>query len=506
MGQICGKCGAPMPDNAVFCENCGNVLQQNFSGGNVCRRCGKALNREDKFCVSCGEPVFSNGNPEAPGSLRQGNNGNSRVRPPYQGKGKNTKKTALIVGCAAAIIIAAVSLFLLKNSLFGKGEDMEQPVAQATELGNEGITENEESEMTEKDVINEYGVGDHIALPRIVPDSGMEAGQKVTWDCVWFGSYPQAEVIPSGVEYTALDAILRRDGDVIVSDSVYSALQNASGWDENNDIALNGEKYRRLKKEDATYATSDNSECYNWDNSTDYHYFKYEPIKWRVLHTDGKQALLLSDVALDGQKYHTEWGDVTWETSMVRSWLNGYGAGNNQQSVDYSRKNFIGSAFTVSEQEAIINSSLENADNIEYGTSGGSTTTDKIFLPAVSEVWNTDKAESYGFVKSGGIHDETRRCQSSTYAKAMGVWSYSSTDYVGNGWWWLRSPGDYSFGAMRVGDNGRVYGYGDSVHESSSGVRPALSLNLSSANLCTYAGTVCSDGTYEEANGGTGAP
>ena len=47
--------------------------------------------------------------------------------------------------------------------------------------------------------------------PRIVPDAGMKAGQKVTWDCIWFGSYPQAEVIPSGVEYTALDASLRQD-------------------------------------------------------------------------------------------------------------------------------------------------------------------------------------------------------------------------------------------------------------------------------------------------------
>lgn len=27
---------------------------------------------------------------------------------------------------------------------------------------------------------------------------------KVVWDCVWFGSYPQAEVIPEGTAYTAL--------------------------------------------------------------------------------------------------------------------------------------------------------------------------------------------------------------------------------------------------------------------------------------------------------------
>lgn len=33
--------------------------------------------------------------------------------------------------------------------------------------------------------------------PVIEADTGMEAKQKVTWDCVWFGSYPQAEVVAS---------------------------------------------------------------------------------------------------------------------------------------------------------------------------------------------------------------------------------------------------------------------------------------------------------------------
>lgn len=31
--------------------------------------------------------------------------------------------------------------------------------------------------------------------PVIVEDSSMEAGQKVTWDCVWFSSYPQTEIV-----------------------------------------------------------------------------------------------------------------------------------------------------------------------------------------------------------------------------------------------------------------------------------------------------------------------
>ncbi len=343
--------------------------------------------------------------------------------------------------------------------------------------------------------------------PRIVADDSMKAKQKVTWDCVWFGSYPQAEVIPSGVEYTALDESLRWEGDVIVSDSVYSALQNASGWDANNDITLNGAKYRRMKEGDATYTdTSSYSNYYQWSSSTDYHYFKYEPIKWRVLHTDGNQALLLSDVALDDQEYHTEYESVTWETSTARSWLNGYGAGSNKQSVDYSRKNFIGSAFTASEQEAIVNSSLENADSIEYGTSGGNNTTDEVFLLSESDVWNTDTAESYGFVKNKSTYDEARRCKGSTYAKAMGMWSSTSTDYAGNGYWWLRSPGYYSGYAMYVLHDGWVGDSGHDVYIDNDGIRPALNLNLSSNNLCTYAGTVCSDGTDTEVGGGTVPP
>ena len=71
-----------------------------------------------------------------------------------------------------------------------------------------------------------------LSNPCITPDSDMQSGRKVTWDCIWFGSYPQAEVIPENVEYTALDGALRRNGDVIVSDSLYSALENASDWDD----------------------------------------------------------------------------------------------------------------------------------------------------------------------------------------------------------------------------------------------------------------------------------
>lgn len=313
----------------------------------------------------------------------------------------------------------------------------------------------------------------------------MDAGQKVTWDCVYFGSYPQSEVTS-------------KDG------SIYNALKNATGWDENNDITIGRTKYRRLKGEDATRYSSNEEGEYNWNGSyKTYHYFKYEPIKWRVLNRNGNDAFLLADVALDDQKYNTNYEDVTWETSGIRSWLNGYGASVNQPRTDYSKKNFINSAFTSTQRSAIKTISVVNDNNIYYGTAGGKNTSDKVFLLSESEVYNTDIAAGYGFINDYNVeyatYDEAKRSRCSTYASAMGTCRsyYTTTGYTkynGNVWWWLRSPGYDNSSAAIVVDNGYVSGFcSDNVSYNSVGVRPALHLNLASTNLYSYAGTVCSD-------------
>ena len=300
----------------------------------------------------------------------------------------------------------------------------------------------------------------------------MDAGQKVTWDCVYFGNYPQSE-------------ITSKDG------SIYNTLKNATGWDENNDITIGGTKYRRLKGEDATYYSSNEEGQYNWNGSYKiYHYFKYEPIKWRVLNRNGNDAFLLADVALDDQKYNTNFGDVTdvtWETSSMRSWLNGYGASVNQPKIDYRRKNFINSAFTSTQRSAIKTTSVVNNNNTNYGAGCGNTS-DKVFLLSISEVCNTDIAAGYGFAKEYYSDDEARRSRCSTYAHAMGVGRFMD-EYNGNGWWWLRSQ---SYENDSVPDDGSIFENMD-VDDDFCGVRPALHLNLSSSNLYSYAGTVCSD-------------
>lgn len=351
---------------------------------------------------------------------------------------------------------------------------------------------------------------DTVALsnPRIVADGTMKAGQKVTWDCVYFGSYPQAEVITaamSGDNYTAIDSACLREGDLIVDDTIYTALESAaeSGWDANGDITLNdGSRYRRMLKADAAFSNSGDPfeyrpAAYNWLDATTYHYFKYQPIKWKVLSTDGSTALLLSDVALDDQRYSKD--SSTWETCTLRSWLNGYGAAANDQSTDYSSRNFMDCAFSSAEQAAIIDTGLENADNLNWGVDSGNDTTDRLFCLSESEVYRTDMAERYGFAFSRIIRDEARRARSSTYAKAMGTWWSTAKAYEGNCYWWLRSKGRSAGHAVAVGASGYIRDYGSSTGNVGAGVRVALNLNLSassdaiSSNLYSYAGTVCSD-------------
>lgn len=71
----------------------------------------------------------------------------------------------------------------------------------------------------------------------------MEAGQKVTWDCVYFGSYPQTEVVESGSEEeTALKGmntyyVTKYQS---VNSNAFAAIENAS-YDANGDATVGGQ-------------------------------------------------------------------------------------------------------------------------------------------------------------------------------------------------------------------------------------------------------------------------
>lgn len=259
--------------------------------------------------------------------------------------------------------------------------------------------------------------------PKIENDPFVKSGKKVIWDCLWFGKYPQKQ-------------ITQEDG------AIYSVLKNEINWDLNNDVIINGSKYHK----------------------TENNYFKYEPIKWRVLHYENSEAFLLADAILDSQPYHSENEEIDWEKSSIRAWLN---------------NEFINKAFSNEENKAINTVELINKDNSKYGTQGGKNTSDKLFLLSLSEVDETEESKEYGFWDK-----KTRKCKND---------NFSEETYF----WWLRSPGNSSHDAAGVYYYGWVFGYGYDVQETAGGIRPALYLNLSSSDFFSYAGTISSEGTED---------
>ncbi len=333
--------------------------------------------------------------------------------------------------------------------------------------------------------------------PRIEKDSSMDAKQKVTWDCVWFGSYPQIEIVDTAKRCGTTGRNWAEKTDYKVDSALYGKLDTESGWDSNGVRTIDGVKYKRIKKENANRAFSLKN-FYNWEASEGWHYFRYDKIKWRVLNISGDQIFLLSDLAIDAQIYNiddlTEPTPTTWEKSTIRSWLNGYSASVNTIGKDYTNAGFINTAFNTNEQNSIMSSQVVNKDSIYHGIPAGADAVDKVFLLSESEVFETE-ANKYGFVTGCNTHDEARRCKSSTYAKAMGADARDvETSYRGNTSWWLRSPGSHEGDAADLMWTGGAltYSYGYAQIYCNS-VRPALVIDASSSDYYSYAGTVCSD-------------
>lgn len=208
--------------------------------------------------------------------------------------------------------------------------------------------------------------------------------------------------------------------------------------------------------------------------------YNIDPIKWRVLKNADGQLFLLSDQNLEVFQYHTAEENVTWETSTMRSWLNGYGT--------YSGDNLLTAAFSAKEQAAIAETLVVNDDNAYYGTDGGSNTTDRLFLLSL------DEAEDRRYFPR---FSSSRYAANTAYVAdggRLGSYMYEAGELDS---WWLRSPGPDNSKAAFVDEGGAVIFDGNPVNYRSTAVRPAFNLKLSSV-LFTSAAT---DGKSAGASG-----
>ena len=303
-------------------------------------------------------------------------------------------------------------------------------------------------------------------------------------DIIEFGSYPQSKVTDS-----SLVSALNKASKKWVSYGYYSGdgsygSMKPGNWMEYADFTYNGTKYRAVTfsqyRPDFTWKTSDDrsgqvlgDDVYTINNV---YYFKYEPLKWRVL--DPSTGLVLSENIVDSQAYsstiysgtgshgYTEyWNDSNhthyandYATSSIRAWLN---------------DDFYNTAFSSTQKESILVSEIDNkAESASLSRFNSETTYDKVFLLSYNEVQNT----AYGFT-ADRENPSTRQAKGTNYAKCQGYWGTC---------WNLRTAGVSSDVGCTVSSagtgNGSIWNASRYISIISCGVRPAI--KISNLELC----------------------
>ena len=175
-----------------------------------------------------------------------------------------------------------------------------------------------------------------------------------------------------------------------------------------------------------------------------------EAIEWEVLEIKDGSALIVSRYGLDAKSYHDIYTEITWERCTLRNWLN---------------NDFYDEAFNEAEKNQILSTTVINPENSTYGTSGGDSTEDRVFLLSL--------ADARRFYET----DRQRVLDATAYAKANDV--FISEDN-GRTFWWLRTPGQTRLYATGIKSFGTPDYNGVNVQFPQGAIRPAIYLAMDS--------------------------
>ena len=319
-------------------------------------------------------------------------------------------------------------------------------------------------------------------------------------DYIYFGSYPQTVVtddrVKIGLTALAGDLPTAEDSKNWTSYGYYIEGEVVDYmW--YIDLAYNEVKYRGVYftsyRPDETHRLSKAANSQQDDNgynvSTVY-WFKYEPIKWRILSEANGEALILCEMIIDSREYCNF--DEETQLRVEYSHNGGNGYANNYALSDiraWLNDTFYNTAFSALQKEYIklttvkndLTSANPNSDPTfetrdKYVSFLCEDTEDHIFLLSFQEATN----DAYGYNPDmENVADPAREKIPTDYAKCQDVKVSKDTGYVGNGaYWWLRTPAEYAtYSSRGVLYNGAAGG-GIGVSNVHVGVVPALVINL----------------------------
>ncbi len=187
-----------------------------------------------------------------------------------------------------------------------------------------------------------------------------------------------------------------------------------------------------------------------------------EALEWTVLDVQGDRALVISKYVLGFARYYrTLISPISWANSQLRGELNG---------------SFLNTAFTESEKAGIASVDLSNEGNSVYGVAGGANTTDRIFVLSASE------AGKYFAT------DDDRIASATAYALSQYALQYPGAPRPANttlnaSFWWLRTPGMFSYSAMYTHYTGSPRDDGMAGANTIVGYRPAMWVNVNAVEV-----------------------
>ena len=285
---------------------------------------------------------------------------------------------------------------------------------------------------------------------------------------ILFGSYPQT--------YVDDDALVATLNTKYADKSEWTSFENYwYGVDVVDtykyiDVVEGDSKYRGFSYEYARpYAVGDdytNLEDYGYAAENGTYWFKWEPIKWRILNNSGSNQdnyLLVSEYLLDAQYYESNDGKSVYEHHGETGYASDY-------TLSYIRNwlitVFYETAFNTKEQAIILSKTVDcSTPTLNYSNSNkfGSNEVikDKVFLLSFADVNN----ENYFATAEDLLGEGT------DYMEVNGGSYYKDGGYH---YYWLRSPEEED--VVTVIDP-YTYAYGVNTLII-NGVRPAIYIDI----------------------------
>ncbi len=326
-------------------------------------------------------------------------------------------------------------------------------------------------------------------------NAGAAAAELQAGGIIEYGSYPQTDVT------AGMGAVLGEQEGEWISYNYYIGTGEPDGqmkpddFMRYKDVVYEGVKYRGvrflLSRPDTaigktqTYGSNQDENGYIFGNT---YWFRYDPIKWRVLDPD--KGLLLSDIILDSQPLNNYiiWNDVNGNGEKDKDEYFGdadctyYACNYNESSIrKWLNNDFYNAAFSESQKSCILPTENDhNAIYEDYSQYSTESTVDNVFLLSYRDTRNED----YGFTDSN-ISDSTRYCTGTDYAKSQGLHVCGTSLFVGDMFanyseWLLRSAFTASNRATIISYDGSLGLFSTSYNNY--GIRPCIRIAPDAVN------------------------